>query len=64
VPGQIETLLPAEIVGSGFTLTTTVSVLLQPLALVPVRIYVVVAAGLAVGFAQFVQERPVEGLQE
>jgi hypothetical protein len=24
----------------------------------------VVAAGLAVGFAQFVQERPVEGLQE
>jgi hypothetical protein len=37
VPGQIETLLPTEIVGSGFTLTTTVSVLLQPLALVPVR---------------------------
>jgi hypothetical protein len=48
--------------GSGFTVTTTESISEQPLASVPVTVYDVVAAGVAVGLAQLVQERPVEGV--
>jgi hypothetical protein len=62
-PGQIPVLLPAEINGRDITFTTTVSVFVQAAALVPVTIYVVVAVGLAVGDAQLVQDRPVEGVQ-
>ena len=65
-----EVLVPSQIVlfvadafttGMGFTVTVTVAVFVQPLALVPVTVYVVVAFGVAVGFAQLVQERPVAG---
>jgi hypothetical protein len=63
-PGQIA---GAEgltvIVGNGFTVTVTVAVLVQPAALVPVTVYVVVTVGDAVGFGHVVQLKPVEGAQ-
>jgi hypothetical protein len=43
------------------TVTVTVAVEVQP-ELVPVTVYVVVDAGLALGLAQFVQLNPVPGL--
>ena len=39
----------AVIVGKGFTTIVTVDVLLQPLAFVPVTVYVVVVVGVTVG---------------
>lgn len=48
--------------GSGVTVTVTVAVAVQPFA-VPVMVYGVVAAGLAIGLLQVVQERPVAGDQ-
>jgi hypothetical protein len=64
------TLLPAQIagaagvtltVGSGRTVTVMVAVPVQPWAFVPITVYVVVAVGFAVGFAQVVQLKPVAG---
>jgi hypothetical protein len=62
--GQIDVFAPAETVGNGLTVTTTVSLFIQPAALVPINIYNVVVAGAADGEAQFVQDRPVAGLHE
>jgi len=50
------------IVGFGFTVTVDVVVPVQPAAEVPVIVYVVVAAGLAVTLAPVVALKPVEGL--
>lgn len=50
--------------GPQLTVTTTVSLLTQPLALVVVRTYVVVTVGVANGFGQVVQLSPVDGLHE
>lgn len=49
-------------VGVVFTVIVTVAISLQPLV-VPVTVYVVVEAGLAVTDAVFVALKPVEGLQ-
>jgi hypothetical protein len=49
--------------GLGVTLTVTAAIFTQPAAEVPVTVYVVVAVGLADGFAQFVQDNPVAGAQ-
>ena len=57
-PLQMEALLPAFAVGNGFTVTTTLFILLQPVAvIVSVTLYVVVAVGLTLGFA-FVELNP------
>jgi hypothetical protein len=60
-PLQIATLEPPLTTGNGFTVIVTVAVFTQPLEFVPVTVYVVVAVGLAVGLAQFVQVRPLPG---
>ena len=51
-----------ETTGAGFTVTVTFCVDVQP-AEVPVTVYVVVLAGLAVTIAPLVVERPLSGLQ-
>jgi hypothetical protein len=51
------------IVGNGFTETVTVLVLLQPLALVPVTVYVVVEEGDAETVGPVVPLKPDEGAQ-
>jgi hypothetical protein len=51
------------ITGLGFTVTTTVIVLVQPAADVPVTVYVVVVAGLAVTDVPVVPLSPVPGSQ-
>ena len=48
-------------VGVGFTVTVTV-VLSEQLPLAPTTVYVCVAAGLALGFEQLVQLKPVAGV--
>lgn len=53
----------AVMVGSGFTVTVTEAVLVHPLPSVPVTVYVVVIAGLAVTLAPVVADNPVAGLQ-
>jgi hypothetical protein len=53
----------AETVGSGFTVTVTLAVFVQPAALLPVTVYVVVAEGFAVTVAPLVLLSPVAGLQ-
>ena len=63
-PGQMDILLPALTTGKGFTVTVTVAVFTQPLLLVPVTVYVVVAAGLAVTDVPVDADRPVAGLHE
>ena len=51
-PLQIAPLLPTLAVGNGFTVITTLFVLLQPVAvIVSVTLYVVVIVGLTLGFA-------------
>jgi hypothetical protein len=66
------TLLPAQIVeldgeiltvGMVFTVTGTEAVAVHPLAAVPVTVYVVVVAGVAVTTAVLVAESPVDGAQ-
>jgi hypothetical protein len=53
----------AVIVGSGLTVTVVVTgVAAQPKVEVPLTVYTIVEEGVAVGFAQEVQERPVLGL--
>jgi hypothetical protein len=49
--------------GNGFTVTVAVVVLLQPAALVPVMVYVVVEPGFAVTLAPVVADKPVAGDQ-
>ena len=63
-PLHIATLEPPLIVGSAFTVTVTVAVLLQPFEFVPVTVYVLVVVGLAVTLAQVVQDKPVAGDHE
>jgi len=53
----------AEITGGGLTVTVTVEVLVQPFEPVPVIVYVVVEAGLAVTLAPVVALNPVAGDQ-
>jgi hypothetical protein len=60
-PLQMAVPEPALIVGSALTVTVTAAVLVQPLASVPVTVYVFVVVGLAAGLAQAVHDRPVEG---
>ena len=62
-PRQIATSFPAFTLGNGFTVIVTVDVLTQPLVSVPVTVYVVVVARLALGLAQLVQLNPVDGVQ-
>ena len=50
--------------GAGFTVTVTLAESLHPNAEVPTTLYVIVAAGDAVGFAHVVQLRPAEGLHK
>ena len=52
------------IVGIGLTVTVAVVVFTQPAALVPVIVYVVVAAGDAVTDVPVVADNPVAGDQE
>ena len=61
-PGQIEVLVPALTIGNGLTVTTTLSVLIQPWASVPVTIYFVVVDGFAAGEATTADESPLAGL--
>jgi hypothetical protein len=49
-------------VGSGFTVSVTVAVLLHPKALVPRTVYVVVDVGLALVLEQVEHDRPVDGV--
>ena len=63
VPLQIVTPEPVMIVGMEFTATVTVAILIQPDALVPVIVYIVVADGLADTLVPVVAERPVDGDQ-
>ena len=63
-PRQIDWLAPAFTGGKGFTVMVTIPVSGQLAAFVPVTIYVVVVAGVAVGFAQLVHDNPVAGDQE
>jgi hypothetical protein len=51
-------------VGSGFTVTVTVVVAVQPAAVVPVTVYVVVAVGEAFTVEPDVALRPVAGAHE
>jgi hypothetical protein len=62
-PLQIATLEPPLITGIKFTVTVTAAVLLQPAALVPVTVYVIVDVGLAVTLAPVVADNPVDGDQ-
>jgi hypothetical protein len=63
-PVQIATSAPAFTTGSGLTVTVTKVEPVQPTPLVPVTVYVVVVAGLAVGLAQAVHDKPVDGVHE
>ena len=61
-PTQIATLEPALTVGRELTLTVTVALLIQPIAvIVPVTVYVVVAMGLAVTVPPVVADSPAPG---
>jgi hypothetical protein len=57
-------LLPALAVGTGRTITETVSLFTQPFRSVPVSVYVIVVVGLTTGLGIFVLLRNVPGLQE
>ena len=64
-PGQI----PAgdavtETTGKGFTFTVADIMVVQPETEIPVREYIVVTVGLAIGLAQLVQLNPVAGDHE
>jgi hypothetical protein len=56
VPEIVAVMLPA-------TVTVTVVVSVHPAPLVPITVYVVVTAGLAVGLGQFVHVKPPEADQ-
>lgn len=59
---QMVLLLPAATSGCVLTVTVTVSCAEQPLLSLPVTMYVVVVAGLAMGLGQLVQLSPVAGV--
>ena len=61
-PLHIATFEPPLIVGIAFTVTVTVAVLLQPAALTPVTVYVVVEDGPAVILDPVVADKPVAGV--
>ena len=63
VPVHIATDEPPLMVGSAFTVTVLVPVLIHPFASVPVTVYAVVADGLAVMPEPVVAVRPVDGDQ-
>ena len=63
VPVHIATDEPPLMVGNAFTVTVFVPVLIQPLASVPVTVYIVVVVGLAVMPEPVVAVRPVDGDQ-
>ena len=63
LPLQIVWSAPALTVGLGLTVIKTIPVSVQPLASVPVTIYVVVVVGDATGLVQEVQDKPVAGVQ-
>ena len=50
--------------GAGITVTVTSAVFVHPFAAVPVTVYVVVDAGLAVTVAPVVDDSPAAGLHE
>ena len=54
---------PPCITGSGLIVTVTVPVLVQPLALVPVTVYIVVDTGLATVLVHVVHDNPAPGAQ-
>lgn len=56
--------VPVMDAANGFTLTVTFAVAVQPLALVPESVYVVVTDGAADVVAQVAHERPVDGAHE
>ena len=62
VPFGMEASLPAFAVGVAFTVIVTASEAVHPPLLVAVTVYVVVVAGLAVGFETVVELRPAAGL--
>jgi hypothetical protein len=59
-----QTAVGPVIVGCALTVTVTVCVLVHPAAEVPVTVYVVVVAGLAVTVAPVVADNPVAGDHE
>jgi len=61
-PLHIVTSEPPLMVGTGFTDTWTVAVFTQPLASVPVTVYVMVLVGLAVTLEPVVADRAVPGV--
>ena len=56
-PLHIVTLLPALTVGNAFTFTVTFAVFTQPLASVPVTVYVVAVVGVAIGFVHVLHDK-------
>ena len=56
-------LVPALDVNLGLTVTNTLLVSVQPLLSVTVSVYFVVVAGPAVGLAEVVEFKPVDGVQ-
>ena len=63
-PLHIVTFEPGVMVGVAFTLTVFVAVFTQPLAFVPVTVYVTVVVGDAVTLAPVVADNAVLGAQE
>jgi hypothetical protein len=63
-PVHIATLEPALTVGKGLTDTETVAVFVQPVAPVPVTVYIVDMTGLAVGVVHVLQESDAAGDHE
>ncbi len=55
------TLEPPLITGNAFTETVTLAEFTQPSVLVPVTVYVLLAVGLAIGFAHVVHDKPDAG---
>ena len=64
LPEQITPPVPTDVIdGEALTDTATVEVLLQPDTLVPVTVYIVLIAGLAVTDEPVLEARPVAGVQ-
>ena len=64
LPEQITPPVPTDVIdGEALTDTATVEVLLQPDTLVPVTVYMVLIAGLAVTDELVLEARPVAGVQ-
>jgi hypothetical protein len=63
VPAQMVGLFGDMVVGLGHMVMLTVSILLQPIASVPVTVYMIDVLGVVVILLPDVAESPVEGLQ-